>query len=257
MRERGHEAMPLLLSGCTPDEFLAYRISREVRDFERTAVGTLSPVPLLGVLHAQASHARHGKFLLLGSGETPVTEGSKELFDLAQRGKLDLFFLSGAQIDRKGNLNLTCIGPYDAPKVRLPGGAGSAMLYYMTRRVVLFTLAHSPRIFVERCDFVTSAASTPQYPWRRGGPTRLVTPLCTMEYDARGQEWRLLSLHPGVTYEEARRETGFPLLPESVPVTETPSADDVALLRARIPVLRNSYPVFAQALETRIGSLSS
>ena len=167
--------MPFEYPGCSVDEFLAFHISREVRDHERTAVGTLSPVPLLGVLHAHASHASRGKFFLLGSGETPATDGSKELFDLAQRGKLDLFFLSGAQIDRKGNLNLTCIGPYDAPKVRLPGGAGSAMLYYMTKRVVLFTLAHSPRIFVEKCDFVTSAASTPGYVWRRGGPTRLVT----------------------------------------------------------------------------------
>jgi glutaconate CoA-transferase subunit B len=245
--------MPFLFPGCTVDEFLAFRISREVRDFERTAVGTLSPVPLLGVLHAHASHARHGKYLLLGAGETPLTDGSKELFDLAQRGKLDLFFLSGAQIDRKGNLNLTCIGPYDAPKVRLPGGAGSAMLYYMTKRVVLFALSHSPRIFVEKCDFITSAADTPQYPWRRGGPTRLVTPLCTMEYDTQAGEWRLLSLHPGVTFEEAQKETGFPLKPRSVPVTEGPSPDDVALLRAQIPVLRNNYPVFAESLERKIG----
>jgi glutaconate CoA-transferase subunit B len=245
--------MPPVFSGCTQDEFLALQISREVRDFERTAVGTLSPVPLLGVLHARASHASHGKFLLLGSRETPVTEGSKELFDLAQRGKLDLFFLSGAQIDRSGNLNLTCIGPYDAPKVRLPGGAGSAMLYYMTRRVVLFTLSHSPRIFVEKCDFVTSAACTPEYPWRRGGPTRLVTPLCTMEYNAQDGEWRLLSLHPGVTHGEAQKETGFPLQPESAPLTPAPSAEDVALLRAQIPTLANSYPVFAENLERKIG----
>lgn len=245
--------MPFQYPGCTVDEFLAFRISQEVRDHERTAVGTLSPVPLLGVLHAQASHASRGKFFLLGSGETPATDGSKELFDLAQRGKLDLFFLSGAQIDRKGNLNLTCIGPYDAPKVRLPGGAGSAMLYYMTKRVVLFTLAHSARIFVEKCDFVTSAADTPQYPWRRGGPTRLITPLCTMEYDTQAGEWRLLSLHPGVTIAEAQKETGFPLAPENVPVTEGPSAQDMTLMRAQIPVLRNNYPVFAETLERKIG----
>ncbi len=248
--------MPLKLNGATVEEFLALRISAEVRDFERTAVGTLSPVPLLGVLHAQATHARNGKFLLLGSEETPITDGSRELFDLAQRGRLDLFFLSGAQIDRKGSINLTCIGPYDAPKVRLPGGAGSAMLYYMTRRVVLFTLAHSPRIFVEKCDFVTSAAHTPRYPWRRGGPTRLVTPLCTMEYDMEAGEWRLLTLHPGVSFGEAQKETGFPLAPENVPVTPAPAPGDIELLRAQIPKLANSYPVFAQTLEEKIRSLA-
>lgn len=243
--------MPPALEGCTPEEFLAFQVSREVRDLERTAVGTLSPVPLLGVLHARASHAPRGKFLFLGSDDTPVTEGSKELFDLAQRGKLDLFFLSGAQVDRKGNLNLTCIGEYGKPKVRLPGGAGSAMLYYMTRRVVLFTLSHSPRVFVEKCDFVTSAGSTPHYPWRRGGPTRLITPLCTMEYDTQSAEWRLLSLHPGVSFEEAQRETGFPLAPAEVPVTPAPTADDLALLRTQIPLLARSYPLFAESLRNR------
>lgn len=244
--------LPLRVERCTVEEFLALQVSQEVRDFERTGVGTLSPVPLLGVLHARARHAANGKFLFLGSDDTPVTEGSKELFDLAQRGDLDLFFLSGAQIDRRGNLNLTCIGEYGSPKVRLPGGAGSAMLYYMTRRVVLFTLAHTPRVFVERCDFVTSAGSTPGYPWRRGGPARLITPLCTLEYDAAAGEWRLASLHPGVPFEEAQRETGFPLHPPDVPETPAPSAEDVALLRAQIPALARSYPVFARALETRI-----
>jgi len=244
--------MPLALDGCSPEEFVAFQVSREVRNLERTAVGTLSPVPLLGVLHALASHAPRGKFLFLGSDDTPVTEGSKELFDLAQRGKLDLFFLSGAQVDRKGNLNLTCIGEYGTPKVRLPGGAGSAMLYYMTRRVVLFTLSHTPRVFVEKCDFITSAGSTPRDPWRRGGPTRLLTPICTMEYDARSGEWRLLSLHPGVSIEEAQRETGFPLAPVDVPTTPSPTVDDLALLRAQIPRLARSYPLFAESLRNKI-----
>ncbi|GAB4365882.1 MAG: CoA transferase [Deltaproteobacteria bacterium] len=245
--------MPPDLGSCTPEEFLAFQVSREVRDGERTAVGTLSPVPLLGVLHARASHAGHGKFLFLGSDDTPLTDGSKELFDLAQRGNLDLFFLSGAQVDRKGNLNLTCIGEYGRPKVRLPGGAGSAMLYYMTRRVVLFTLSHSPRVFVERCDFVTSAGSTPRYAWRRGGPTRLLTPLCTMEFDPGAAEWRLLTLHPGVTFEEAQQATGFPLSPADAPPTPSPSADELALLRAQIPRLAGTYPLFAESLLRKIG----
>jgi acyl CoA:acetate/3-ketoacid CoA transferase beta subunit len=177
--------VPAALEGCLPEEFLAFQISREVRDFERTAVGTLSPVPLLGVLHARARHAAHGKFLFFGSEATPVTDGSKELFDMAQRGKLDLFFLSGAQIDR-------------------------------------------------------------------GGPTKLITPLCTMEYENDAGEWRLSTLHPGVSYEEARRETGFPLMPEKVPDTPSPSPADVALIRAQIPALRISYPVFTEELAQKI-----
>lgn len=59
--------MPLRWERCTVEEFLALQVSREVRDFERTAVGTLSPIPLFGVLHARARHAANGKFLFLGS----------------------------------------------------------------------------------------------------------------------------------------------------------------------------------------------
>jgi glutaconate CoA-transferase subunit B len=127
------------------------------------------------------------------------------------------------------------------------------MLYYMTRRVVLFTLAHTPRIFVEKCDFITTAGKTPRYPWRRGGPTKLITPLCTMEYENDAGEWRLSTLHPGVSYEEARKETGFPLMPEKVPDTPSPSPTDVALIRTQIPALRISYPVFTEELARKIG----
>ena len=74
-----------------------------------------------------------------------------------------------------------------------------------------------------------------------------------MEYDGTAAEWRLASLHPGVSYEEASRETGFPLRPEKAPETTSPSPADVALLRAQIPALKKSYPVFAGELSRKIG----
>ena len=54
-----------------------------------------------------------------------------------------LFFLSGARIDGQGNINLMAVGAYDQPKVRLPGGAGSAILAYVVERVVLFKTEHA------------------------------------------------------------------------------------------------------------------
>src|SRR5437660_228971 len=137
--------------------------------------------------------------------------GSKEFYDFAQRGKFDLFFLSGGEIDQHGNLNLITVGDHERPRVRFPGGAGAAMLYYMPRRVVVFRADHSPRIFVERVDTVTSPGATPPDVVRPGGPWKAVTPLCVFRYDRDGAALVVESLHPGVTREELGRRTGFAL----------------------------------------------
>ena len=73
-----------------------------------------------------------------------------------QRGKIDVGFLGGAQIDRFGNINATVIGPYQKPKVRLPGSGGAAEIAAWGNRCYLIT-PHQARRFPERCDFVTSA----------------------------------------------------------------------------------------------------
>lgn len=202
--------MPFDESTISVEEQMAYLISREVRDGEITGVGTLSPVPLMGALLAHKTHARKGKILALGDEESALVDGSKELFDLAQCGKLGLFFLSGAQIDGRGNINLTCIGDYDSPKVRLPGGAGSSMLYYMSGRTVLFAMHHNKKIFTESVDFTTSVGDDDS-PWRRGKLTKIVTPLCLFSYIPEKAALEVECLHPGVTPHEIEDNTGFTL----------------------------------------------
>ncbi|MFN8556262.1 MAG: CoA-transferase, partial [Dehalococcoidia bacterium] len=118
-------------AGFTIEELLAVIIAREVRDGETVAVGTLSPVPAAGAYLAQALHASQARVLVHGDPAYPFRAGTKEFFDFAQKGAIDLFFLSGAQIDVHGNINLHVVGDYERPSVRLPGGAGSGMLYYM------------------------------------------------------------------------------------------------------------------------------
>src|SRR5438105_825661 len=165
----------------------------------------------------------------------PFRGGSKEFYDFAQRGKLDLFFLSGGQIDRHGNLNLITVGDHDRPDVRFPGGAGAAMLYYLPHRVVVFRADHSPRIFVERVDTVTSPGSTPPDVVRPGGPWKTVTPLCVFRYDRGSAALVVESLHPGVTREELGRRTGFALAYRpDVGVTPAPTKAELELLRTRV-----------------------
>lgn len=248
--------MPFPETIITVEEYLSFLISREVRSNELTGVGTLSPVPLIGALLAQKTHARSGKLLVLGDEQTALIDGSKELFDLAQRGKLGLFFLSGAQIDGQGNINLTCIGEYDAPRVRLPGGAGSGMLSYMARRTVLFAMSHSAKNFVNELDFVTSRGDD-AYPWRRGSVTRVITPLCVFSYSGGEKRLEVASIHPGVTLEEVRENTGFEIVQAAV-CTPSPLPDEETIRVIRNEAIGEAakiYPLFTKKLGEKISAL--
>lgn len=233
----------------TPEEFMAAVIAREIHDGETLAVGTLSPLPAMGAFLAKALHAPRATIVILGSEEWyPFTGGSKEFHDLGQKGKFDLFFLSGAQIDQEGNINLTVIGEYENPRVRLPGGAGSAVLYFMAKRVILFRPDHTRRVFVEKVDFVTSPGTAPSSVYRPGGPSKVITPLAVLAFNKTARRLELASLHPGVTFEEVQTNTGFPLYPPpEVPVTSPPSEEELDVLRTQVRrEVERVYPHFAR-----------
>ena len=228
---------------------MAAFIAREVRDGETVAVGTLSPLPAAGVLLARARHAPRATVIIINHEDYwPFHNGSKEFYDFAQRGKLDLFFLSGGQIDQFGNLNLIAIGDHDHPAVRLPGGAGSAMLYYLARRVILFRDDHTPRVFVERVDCVTSPGSSPPGVVRPGGPWKVVTPLAVLAWNRETKRLGLESLHPGVSREQVQQATGFPLVgAREETVTPPPTEEDLAALRGPVrEAVARVYPAFCR-----------
>jgi glutaconate CoA-transferase subunit B len=233
---------------------MATVIAREVRDGETVAVGTLAPVPASGVLLAHFTHAPRARVVIINHPDYwPFRQGSKEFYDFAQRGGFDLFFLSGGQIDRHGNLNLIAVGDVERPRVRLPGGAGSAMLYYLPRRVIVFRTEHSPRIFVERVDHVASPGSSPPEVARPGGPWKVVTPLCVFRFDRERKALVVESVHPGVTREELARRTGFALdYAGSVGVIPEPTPGELHLLRTRVrEAVAKTYPQFAETAFAR------
>ena len=237
------------MSGYTADELMATVIAREVRDGETVAVGTLAPIPACGVLLAHFTHAPAARLVILNHPDHwPFRGGSKEFYDFAQRGGFDLFFLSGGQIDRHGNLNLIAVGDPARPEIRFPGGAGAAMLYYAAGRVVVFRAEHSPRIFVARVDTVTSPGSTPPGIPRRGGPAKVITPLCVFRFDRDRGTLVVASLHPGVERAELARLTGFPLeWDPTVAVTAEPTPDELAILRTRVrESVAKTYPRYAE-----------
>lgn len=229
---------------------MAAAISREVRDGETVAVGTLSPLPAAGVLLARARHAPRATVMIINHEDYwPFHEGSKEFYDFAQQGKIDLFFLSGGQIDQFGNLNIIAIGDHDHPAVRLPGGAGSAMLYYLAPRVILFRSDHTSRTFVERVDWVTSPGSSAPGVVRPGGPWKVVTPLAVLAFNRETKRLELESVHPGVSREQVQTATGFPLVARREgAVTPPPTEQDLAILRGPVrQAVAKLYPVFCRS----------
>ncbi len=233
----------------TSEEFMAAAMAREIRDGEQAAVGTISPLPAAAVMLAFFSQAPTVKPIIINSDEWwPFRAGSKEFYEFAQKGRVDLFFLSGGQIDRHGNLNTIAVGDPEHPRLRLPGGAGSAMLYYLPRRVVVFRAEHSARIFRERVDVVNAPGSTPPTVVRPGGPWKAVTPLCVFRFDPDAKILQPESIHPGVSPASLRERTGFPVeVSSETPVTPAPTPLQLRVLRERVrPALARIYPLFAR-----------
>ena len=180
--------------------------------------------------------------LSIGDGElceTALTTVSvPEMFRYwLQGGRITVGFLSGAQVDRFGNLNTTVVGPYAKPKVRLPGGGGAPEIASSCQETFI-TMAMSPRSFVERLQFVTSFGHGKGRGDREAlglttkGPTRMMTDLCVLEPDPETKEFVVASLHPGVTQEAARAACGWPLrFSPAVPETPPPSSEELRVLR--------------------------
>ncbi len=222
---------------------MAIAIARAVRDGDRVGVGVNSPIPASAVLLARLTHAPTAVLRLPGSDAGEEFLGSKEFFDMAQRGRIDLFFHSGVQVDRRGNINLHVLGDYERPRRRFAGAFGSAVLYQVVKRVILFRTEHSPRTLVDRVDFVTAA------PPPGGGPDRLVTPKGVLTWDRERAELVLAEWAPGETPASVRAATGWDLRVEAgAREMAEPTADELALLRgAVLEELASIYPRYVEA----------
>src|SRR5216110_1673233 len=130
-------------------ELLINAIAGLLDGIRHVAVGASSTIPAAGAMLLRARNERAGKppvkVTILGSQEHNFfTNGAVELIDCA------------------GNINLVGTGQYPRTDVRWPGSFGSAYLYHLVPRVILFREEHSPRVFVPRVDFVSAAATTPE-----------------------------------------------------------------------------------------------
>ena len=233
-----------------PEELLADVIARLIGDVRHVAVGNASPIPATAALLARERNrisgvARPYVSLLQSRKHNFFTDGARELFDCAGQGRIDVFFLSGGQIDGQGNVNLVSTGDYAHPKVRFPGSFGAGYLYYVVPKVILFRVEHSKRTLVPRVDFISAPGASADNVFRSGGPVALVTNRCLFDF-ANGR-FKLASVHPGHTVEEVIENTGFDFYrPADVPETSSPSPETLALMRGPVArELAEIYPQFA------------
>jgi glutaconate CoA-transferase subunit B len=244
-----------MTAGFTPTEMMTVAASRALKSDDVCFVGIGMPSAACNL--ARLTHAP-GITLIYESGTIatkpailPLSIGDGELCDTAlttvsvpemfrywlQGGRMTVGFLGGAQIDRYANLNTTVVGPYDKPKVRLPGGGGAPEIAIACGEIFII-MSHGKRGFVEKLDFVTSLGHGEggDHRARLGvktkGPTRLITDLCVFEPDPLTKEMTVVSIHPGVTRDEIDRNTGWKVkYAAGAATTPVPSAEELAVLR--------------------------
>ena len=155
--------------------------------------------------------------------------------------RMDFFFMGGFQIDKYGNANMVCVGNYDNPQVRGPGGAGLGISGDCFKRYYIYLTAHRKYNFVEKVDFISGVGHLNGFNTRleaglpEGGPCLVVTPLGVMDFESESKRMRLKSLNPGVTLEQVMENTGFELIiPANIPETKPPTDEELRILRNEI-----------------------
>lgn len=232
-----------MVDGLQISNQMAVAMARMLRSGETVFHGVASPLPMVAILLARQTHAPNLTYLNIAGSVNPrptrLPESTvdplllggtagyfplAEVFDLAARGGLDTAFLSGVQIDGRGRINMSAIGDYQHPKVRLPGGAGSTFLLQTARRVILWRTRHDTRTLVSKVSFATGS----------GRVEKVVTPLCIFSL-AQGQ-LEVESIHPYATPDQVREHTGFPVkVDDGTPRTPAPTPAELAALQSVDP----------------------
>ena len=238
-----------------PTEMMTIAAARALRNDDVCFVGIgmpsaaanlarLTHAPDLVLIYESGTLATKPNVLPLSIGDGELCETAlttvpvPEMFRYwLQGGRIKVGFLGGAQIDKYANLNTTVVGPYDKPKVRLPGGGGAPEIATSCGEVFII-MAQGKRSFVDRLDFVTSIGhvsggdSRARLGVATKGPTKLITDLALFEPDAQSKEMTVVSLHPGVTRAQVQDNTGWPVkFAAQVAETPPPTARELEVLR--------------------------
>jgi acyl CoA:acetate/3-ketoacid CoA transferase beta subunit len=244
----------------TPTEMMIVAASRLLEDGKTVFTGT--GMPILAALLAKLTHAPNLVICYEAGGmgperppTIPISVGDSMttykaimaasldyVMTFIQAGYGEFAFLGAAQIDMYGNINTTVIGPYEKPKVRLPGSGGANDFGSLCWRTIILMRQDKQR-FVERVDYITTPGYLTGPGAREGaglprntGPWRVVTQLGVYGFDEQDKRMTLLSVHPGVSIKDVQENSSFPIkIPERVEVTPEPTDEELRVLRSLDP----------------------
>jgi glutaconate CoA-transferase, subunit B len=243
------------MADCTLFELMAVTAAHEIRDGEVVFAGT--GLPMLGAMLAQQLHAPNSclvfeagtiasqlAHLPMSVGDPRTLHGAAtaagllEVFTtMLQAGRVDVGFLSGAQVDRFGNINSTAIGTDPRlPLVRFSGSGGACDIACLAQRTIIIA-THEKRRFPTRVDYVTSPGwlrggnSRREAGLIRGGPSVVVTTKGVMRFRTDSKAIYLAHYHPGLSGQAVAEDTGFPLDIEGATETPQPTPAELRILR--------------------------
>ena len=236
-------------------ELLACVAARILEDKKSVFVGT--GLPMIAAMLAQRTHAPNLLLFFEAGGigpempVLPISVGDSRTFyhavaassmhdsmSMAQAGYIDYGFLGGAQIDMYGNLNTTVIGPYEHPKVRLPGSGGANDVGTLCNKTIII-MRQDKRRFLEKIDFLTTPGYLNGFDSREkiglpvgSGPYRVISQLGVYGFDDKSKRMQLLSIHPGITIDQIKENSGFEIIiPKKISVTKPPIQKELAILK--------------------------
>lgn len=241
----------------SPSELMAVAGARELGDNQVVAVGI--GLPMVASFLAKLTHAPHMTMLFelgvidpepidtgVGLADPRVWYRAKVLSSFVDilgmvlhRGKVDVGFLGGLEVDQFGNLNTTLVGDPKGQFRHMVGSGGANDIASSAQRTVII-MRHEARKIRENISFITSpgylsGGNSREKAGLKGGPSRVITDKAIFGFHPETKKMMLISVHPGNTLEDVIDTMGFkPVLPASVPFTEAPSELELKLIREKI-----------------------
>jgi glutaconate CoA-transferase subunit B len=155
---------------------------------------------------------------------------------ILHKGRVDVGFLGGLEIDEYGNLNTSLVGDPKG-KFRHMTGSGGANDIASCAQSTIIIMRHEARKLKKQISFITSPGYLTGGDSRRevglqGGPSRVITDKAIFGFHPENKRMMLISIHPGNTLEDVLGTMGFaPIVPQQVPFTEPPTKEQLRLIR--------------------------
>jgi glutaconate CoA-transferase subunit B len=240
-------------------EFLVAATMRELKDKETIFAGI--GIPLIAALAAKLTYAPRLTIIVEGGAIDPEprrlmmgvaddtciervvsADSLIKVFSDQQNRLIDAGVVSGAQVDKYGNVNSTVIGDYNKPEIRLTGSGGACDIASSTQRLIIM-MRQELRRFPERVDFITSPGfidgpgAREKLKLRGGGPAAVITTGCIFRFDKKTKEMYLDSIHPGVPLEWITQSVGWKLkIAKDLKTTPYPTVEELRIMRELDPL---------------------